>query len=225
MGLAGFTDAAARASNCWFDVDRVSGDPATTTWKRRARLHQASWREARGHPIGAEPYEGGDRATTVGSRLALDFALKSCANFLTANIIEAVRVRLAIPERHHMLKETRLWADLLSSMPLCFNLFGELYGNAERAAQAVGLLWPDAPRGHVNLRFEHSPGRRDPALLGNRTAFDMAFEIDASVAERGIIGVETKYHEHAAIEPAPRPDRLALCRGHRTFLGIRPNLA
>lgn len=55
-----------RAAHCWFNVDRIANDPATTTWKRTARLRQVQWREAQGFPIGAEPYAGGDGTTLVG---------------------------------------------------------------------------------------------------------------------------------------------------------------
>jgi hypothetical protein len=59
------------------------------------------------------------------------------------------------------------------------------------------------------VRFEHSPGRLDPQFLGNRSAFDVAFEINAgSTRGRGIIGVETKYHEHAKAEEKPSKERL-----------------
>jgi hypothetical protein len=47
----------------------------------------------------------------------------SVANFLTAAARSAVDARLGHKEHHQLLKEDRPWADLLSSMPLCFNLF------------------------------------------------------------------------------------------------------
>src|SRR5258708_3490160 len=75
------SDAAARAAHGWFDVDHVARDPETTTWKRRARWGQVQWREARGYPIGFEPYRGGADASRVGSRLELAFARTSGANF------------------------------------------------------------------------------------------------------------------------------------------------
>ncbi len=204
-----YTDAGAQAAHSWFDVDRVPRDPATTAWKRRARWGQAQWREARGYPIGSEPYRGGAGATSVGSRLELGFARTSGANFLTPGAIAAVRARLAAPERFQMLKEDRLFADLLSSMPLCFNLFGDLAGEGEAARRAVRAWWPDAPSGKVRVRFEHSPGRRDPAFLGNQSAFDVAFDIDTGAGSRAIVGVETKYHEHAIAEEPPKPTALA----------------
>ncbi|MBK8410852.1 MAG: hypothetical protein IPL19_23185 [Sandaracinaceae bacterium] len=200
-----YTDAALRAAHCWFGVDRVARDVATTAWKRRARLRQAQWRAARGFPMGTHPHGGGPDASAVGSRLELAFARQSGVNFLTTGALATVRQRLAAPERFQMLKEDRLWADLLSSMPMCFNLFGDLAGDAAAAQRAVRAWWPDAPSGPVQVRFEHSPGRRDPAFLGNQSAFDVAFEIDAGADTRAIVGVETKYHEHAAKEAPPKP--------------------
>jgi hypothetical protein len=197
-----YSDAAARAAHCWFNVDRVSRDPAMTAWKRHARWRQACWREARGHLIGSEPYRGGPDATPVGSRLELAFARTSGANFITPGAVAAVRARIAAPEPFQMLKEDRLFADLLSSMPLCFNLFGDLADDSEAARRAVCAWWPDVPEGRVRVRFEHSLGR-DPAFLGNQSAFDVAFDIDIAAGSRAIVGVETKYHEHAVREEPP----------------------
>jgi hypothetical protein len=199
---------AAQAAHCWFAVDRVTGSPETTDWKRHARFGQAEWRLARDYPIGAHPYDGGPKATPVGSRLELGFAIETGSNFLTAGALAAVRARLAAPEQHQLLNAERLWADLLSSLPLCFNLFGELWADADAAARAVRAWWPDAPKGPVQVRFEHSPGRRDPAFLGNQSAFDAAFEI-VTGKTRAIVGVGTKYHEHALLEKPPRAEALA----------------
>lgn len=204
-----YSESAAREAHCWFAVDRVPRDPAMTAWKRSARWKQAQWRATRGLPIGAHPYGGGADSTPVGSRLALAFARESGANFISRTVLDAVRGRLAEPEPHQTLSEDRLWADLLSSMPLCFNLFGGLAGDRVAARRAVNAWWPDAPDGDVHVRFEHSPGRRDRTFLGNRSAFDAAFEIHGSSAGRGIIGVETKYHEHAVAEAPPKAAPLA----------------
>jgi len=140
----------------------------------------------------------------VGSRLALDFARSSGANFLTAAARSAVKARLDAPEPHQMLSEPRLQADLLSSMPLCFNLFGDLAADAALAKRATSAWFPDAPQGKVRVRFEHSPGRRDLTFLGNGSAFDVALEIERDPGKaRAVVGVETKYHEHAKREEVP----------------------
>ena len=76
-----YSDAAAKAAHCWFKVDQVPRDAASTAWKRAARLRQALWRQARGYPVGAEPYRGGTESTPVGSRLELAFARDSVDEF------------------------------------------------------------------------------------------------------------------------------------------------
>lgn len=204
-----YSDEAAREAQCWFDADRAPRDAETTAWKRRARFRQARWRIEHGHSIGAEPYQGGADSTPVGSRLDLAFAKQSGANFLTAAALDAARSRVATPERHQTLRAARLWADLLSSMPLCFNLFGDLAADPLAAAKAVEAWWPSAPRGGITVRFEHSPARADRAFLGNKSAFDVAIEVAAGLGERAIIGIETKYHEHTKPGASPRPAALA----------------
>lgn len=199
-----------KAARCWFSVDSVPRDQATTDWKRRARLRQARWREAAGLPIGAEPYAGGTSATPVGSRIDLGHARATAANLMTPAARAAAADRVAHPEPFQTLRVDRLYADALSSMPLCFNLFGALDGPAQVAA-AVRTWWPDAPAGAVTRRFEYSPGRTDPTFLGNKSAFDVAFEVEHG-AECAIVGVETKYHEHAKAETPPREAAMARYR-------------
>lgn len=53
-----------------------------------------------------------------------------------------------------MLDEERLWADLLSSMPMCFDLFGEAAGDPTRLRAAIDQLWPDHPGEPTELRSE-----------------------------------------------------------------------
>jgi hypothetical protein len=208
MDAANYTHASAREAHCWFDSDRVANDPATTAWKRLARWRQACWREARGYPIGAAPYGGGLRSTLVGSRTELAYARRTGANFVSPQVLAAVNARLERSEPHQLLDADRLWANLLSSMPLCFNLFGSLSGSGAAAERALRAWWPELPDGHVSLKFEHSPGRCDPSFLGNKSAFDVAFEVAGS-GTCAILGVETKYHEHTEATATPEPQALA----------------
>lgn len=184
-------------------IDRVPGDPSTTAWRRLARARQSKWREAHGYPIGSVPYDGRPSGRLLGSRIALEFARSSGANFLTPAIRQAVVRRLSQPERHETLNASRLWADLLSSMPMCFNLFGDLQADESAVARAVRTWWPELPPGRSTLRFEHSPGRRDPAFLDNRTSFDAMFEVCDAQTGCSVVGIETKYHEHAQKEVRP----------------------
>jgi hypothetical protein len=205
------TDHELIAHHCLEAVDKVPGDPETTAFKRRARLHQSLWREARGLEIGSQPMcpQPGQPARPLGSRIALHVARQSEANFLYEEARRAARDRLASLQPHQTLDEDRLYCDLLSSMPMCFNLLGVLQADMAMADRAVHAWWPDVPGKVCAVRFEWSPGRRLPGqYLENRSAFDVAFELDLGNARRGILGVETKYHEHCKQERVPGSDRL-----------------
>lgn len=194
--------------NCLRSVDKVPADPETTAFKRRARLHQAQWREARNLPIGAHPMISKVRENALGSRLECPFAFRSRANFLSDEVVRAVDYRLDHPEPHQMLDRSRLMCDLLSSMPMCFNLFGWLHGDLGAADRAVHRWWPEAPGRVSAMRFEWSPGRRlSGKFLENRSAFDVAFELTLGDGSAGVLGVETKYHEHCRRERPPKAHR------------------
>lgn len=193
------------------NVDRVPGDPETTAFKRRARLHQALWREAQGFPVGTEPTRPrlGTSSRPLGSRLEINFAFATGANLLTDGARAAVQYRLAHPEPKQTLNPDRLYADLLSSMPMCFNLFGPLWADPELAERAIRRWWPSASGRLSAIRFEWSPGRQlRGRYLENRTACDVVFELTRADGSLGLIGVETKYHEHSKVEALPSPDRV-----------------
>ena len=199
-----------RDAYCWEAVDAVPGRPRMTAFRRQLRYHQSRWREAQGHPIGSQPIRppgDGKPSRPLGSRLPLDYARETGANFLTAAAHDAVRARLAAKEPHQMLSAQRLWADLLSSTSMCFNLFGDLWADDTLADRAVHTWWADAPGTVGDVRFEHSPGRLDPSYLGNLSAFDVAIVLDRGDGGHGILGIETKYHEWAKPEK-PKPSRL-----------------
>jgi hypothetical protein len=198
-----------QAAHCWEADDQVPRRPAMTGFRRRLRYHQAQWREANGHPVGSQPIAprpGGGPARLVGSRLPLAYAKETGASFLTAGALEAARARTSITEPHQSFDHQRLWADLLWSPTMAFNLFGDLAGDLELADRAVRTWWPDAPGTVCEVRFAHSPGRFDPAYLNSLRAFDAAFVLDLD-GTQGIVGVDTKYHERIKPE-IPKPSNL-----------------
>lgn len=197
-----------KAHHVYETVDRVSNDPEATDFKRTARLLQSLWREKHGLPIGTQPMRsrGGKPTRPLGSRIELETARETGANFLTDGVRRVVKERLANPQSHQTLDEDRLYCDLLSSMPMCFNLFGELAADLARADKAVHTWWPDTPGKVSAVEFEWSPGRGlKGEYLENRSAFDAAFILDLGDGTKGVIGVETKYHEHA-VPMAPTTD-------------------
>ena len=199
------------AAYCWETSDRVPGRPEMTAFRRQIRLHQARWREGQGHPVGSQPIRplpDGPPARPVGSRLPLDYARSTGANFLTANALDAASARLAAKEPHQMFDTQRLWADLLSSPSMCFNLFGDLTADHDLADRAIQTWWPDAPGSVNELRFAHSPGRLDATYLGNLCALDVAVVLGLDDGTQGLIGIATKYHDRTYRQP-PKPSRLA----------------
>jgi hypothetical protein len=173
------------------------------------RYHQARWREANGHPVGWQPIapRTGEARRPVGSRLPLPYARKSGANFITPSALAGARARTSLVEHHQSFDHQRLWADLLWSPTMCFNLFGGLGSDLAIAHGALRAWSPDAPGTVCDVRFAHSPGRFDPAYLGNLVAFDAAFVLDLGDGTQGIVGVDTKYHESAKRAIA-KPTRL-----------------
>jgi hypothetical protein len=198
------------SAHCWEADDHVPRQPALTAFRRRLRYHQSKWREVNGHPIGSQPLAPRPDvgpARLVGSRLPLTYAQETGANFLTANALDAAKARTSSIERHQSFDHQRLWADLLSATTFCFNLFGDLAADLGLADRAVHAWWPDVPGTVCDVRFAHSPGRLDPAYLGNLVAWDIAFVLDLGDGTRGIVGVVTGYHDVNRRQP-PKPSRL-----------------
>ena len=200
------------AAFCCEADDQIPRRPEMTEFRRAARYHQASWREAHHHPIGTQPIApkpGEDRVRPVGSRLPLDYARDTGANFLTPAALDTARARTAYIEPRQSFDHQRLWADLLSSAALSFNLFGDLAVDLARADRAVHSWFPGAPGRVTEVRFAHSPGWFDPSYLNSLRCFDTVFVLDLDDGTRGIVAVNVKYHERNKAE-TPRPENLTL---------------
>ena len=191
------------AAFCWDREDEVPSRPEMTTFRRRYRLHQAMWRQRHGHPIGSQPIvPKGKPFRPVGSRLPLDYARNTGANFVTPGALAAARQRTSVVEANQSIDHQRVWADLLWSPSVAFNLFGELAADLRLADSAVQTWWPEVPGKVVNVRFAHSPGWLDRAYLNSLRAFDTVFALDG-----GLVAVDVKYHERAKTE-IPKPENL-----------------
>ena len=197
------------AAFCWDRNDEIRSRPAMTAFRQQTRLHQARWREVHGHPIGTQPHRPrpGVETRPVGSRVPLDYGMETGANFLTPEALDAARARTSFIEPEQSFDHQRLWADLLSSEALAFNLFGDLAADLRRADRAVHAWMPDAPGRVSEIRFAHSPGRLDPDWLNSLRAFDAAIVLDQDDGSQGIIGVDVKYHERLKPEQ-PKPENL-----------------
>lgn len=165
------------------------------TFQRRARLMQSIWREERGYPMGISTDANPPRP--IGSVLEAGWAEESLANFLTDTIRDVVRAEVLDPVRSHgkLYGRPRIFQNLLSSQPLCFNLFGELQRDLPLATDVMSRMTDGRVREVTGIDFEHSPGRGDPTYIGDSSAFDVFIRFRNGDGRRGFIGIECKYHE------------------------------
>jgi len=166
-------------------------------WQSELRLRQARWRERIGEPVGIH------RGAPLGSSLPDG---NTTSNFLTPTIARQVERARRQPEA--LISAPRIYANMLSSQPLAFNLFGELAADLDLATRAGRSLWPDLVGTVTEVRFEWSPGRGDPRFLDNRSAFDVALVATDPDGRAVCVGIEVKYHEDMTQDPgsavAPR---------------------
>ncbi|ABL79458.1 MULTISPECIES: hypothetical protein [unclassified Nocardioides] len=212
---------------CWFDSDKAGGTEMTA-FKREARWRQHRWAVdelaiatfgthpgRRAHPdIPPEDIENGTKL------LHLD--AEAGSNFLTPAIHQTAKDRVGAKQDHETLDDRRLHRDLLSSMPMAFNLFGEASQpendvSRERLAELFGV----AAGSSSDIIFEWSPARRSAKYTRDRTAFDIALRLGDPAGTRTVIGIETKYHEHSAKEKKPsasKPDAVKRYEEQTAFL-------
>lgn len=143
----------------------------------------------------------------------MPFAEQSLANYLTDGIRDVVRAEVvdSTASAGKLFARPRIFNDLLSSQPMCFNLFGELQRDLDLATRALQALQPDLERVSA-IRFEYSPGRGDPVYTGDRSAFDVFVEYESNDGRSSFLGIELKYHESLGDRPSshkPRYDELA----------------
>ena len=106
-----------------------------------------------------------------------------------------VRKEAAYREIGALIEEHRLWENLLSSQALTFNLFARLKTDKKAASRFFAKLVPGILKQVDRIVFEHSPGRGDPAFLGDYTAFDVFVEGTSAVGAPAFLAIEVKYAE------------------------------
>ncbi len=141
-------------------------------------------------------------------------------NFMTPAIAQFAWRELAYREPGALIDERRLLTNLLSSMPLTFNLLGPWQLDTKLATAILRNLDPQFQDANVEMiAFEHSPGRGNPTFTGDYTAFDAMIAYSRPNNIMGFIAIEVKYSESAG-EPKqelkPRYNEIAPSAGlHR----------
>jgi len=114
------------------------------------------------------------------------------SNFLTPEIFLLAEQRIA--EKTGAVTEYRLLCNMLSSMPMCFNLFGPLKNDTKLASKLFGTMLPDEVAEVTNIIFEFNPSPRKD-YLNDRTAFDIFVEFLTPKEKAAFIGIEVKLTE------------------------------
>jgi hypothetical protein len=189
-----------------------------TRYRAAARLLAALWREERKLPIGSYVAEDGQRHK-LGSRIARK-AGNAGGNFLSDKIFYLARRELMYREIGAMIDSERLACNLLSSMPLAFNLFAPMAQELVHASSVLNELFPIATANAQRVLFEHSPGRGDLKFLGDYSAFDLLIEYVDTNGCPGFVAIEVKLTE-AMLEPVPdmlRPRYAELAEASGLFI-------
>lgn len=189
-------------------------EPSDTRFKAAARLLQSLWRQEQGLPIGSHRSQDGKRRK-LGSRINTASA-RAGANFLSPEITNLVRREVVYREMGAIIDQERLYTNLLSSQPLCFNLFGALKLDQDKATAFFRAVFPGYVEQVEGIWFEHSPGRGDPAFTADHSAFDVFAPVITTTGESGFVAIEVKYSE-TMLEPVaqikPRYDELSAAVG------------
>ncbi|MDR2600849.1 MAG: hypothetical protein LBC53_00105 [Spirochaetaceae bacterium] len=157
-----------------------------------ARLLQSKWREKKGYPKGMS-----NRGNCYGNYVESEYALKHKVNFLTDNIKSFVKEQLPKLAKTPVFHTKRFFTNLLSSQPLCFNIFCELKDHLEIATKIFIELFPELNIGKITkIEFEYSLGRRDKKFTHDNTAFDVFIEyLKENTGKKSFLGIEVKYTE------------------------------
>jgi hypothetical protein len=181
-----------------------------TRFRAAARLRQALWREARGLPLGSYTTPAGT-TRKLGSRLSA-YGAAAGGNFINQPVHRLAQRDYAYREPGAAIDEERLFGNLLSSMPLAFNLAGPMKLDGAKADAFVQTIAPDAAGRVSAIWFEHSPGRGDPTFLDDGSAFDIFIAMRRADGAKTFLAIEVKYAESMGEQPArlrPRYDQLS----------------
>lgn len=162
-----------------------------------ARLLQSKWREEKAYPIGK-----------LGNYLEANFAETTKSNYLTDRIKNLVQYEVYKSKINaKLISEPRIWDNLLSSQPLCFNLFGELHFDLQLATRFFKKIFPKKVKEIIRVEFEYSPARGNKSYTDDRSAFDVFAEYYNHEGEKGFIGIEVKYAENLNDKPSTHKER------------------
>ncbi|MFN8027710.1 MAG: hypothetical protein U0W40_15515 [Acidimicrobiia bacterium] len=226
-------DTAAEARLPWDDAALYPKEPVRVrryrrlqSWYRETQLDEA-YAVLPGRPATAT--RPAREAQAVGSLLqpALE-PLADTRNFLAPSefateILDYVNARVPQVRRAKgTLEEGRLRLNMLSSMPMCFNIFAPLRNRpAATCALLQDLFGLDAQRlvdihGIGGIECEWAPPRAHGALDGS--AFDAVIAYADSYERVGLLGIETKYTDSFSPKQYAQPGIADEADRRRTYI-------
>ena len=159
-------------------------------WIAKRRLLQSWWRE---HELHAAPAMVPRRRFPVGNQIdPADVADDRSLNFLNEAAHQHAEARaVEVQAEAGTLDSERLFGNLLSSMPLCFNIFGALRDEPAFLPLVQQLFAPTA----VSVDAVVCEWRPRPKIdfLDDNTAFDAAIWFTDDQGRSCLLGVEVKY--------------------------------
>ena len=179
-------------------LNNFGGIPREDDKKKRVRIHQGWWRRnvlnvlPGLHPINNKK----DICNTI-----LNGKISEL-NYLTPNSAKAVIQTLneRTDSSKGLIDEDRLYNNLLSSQPLCFNFFGELMADKTFGLNILKSWWPELTE-LKSVLFEYAPKE---CYTKDNSAFDIAFEV-AIEDKIGLIGLECKYTDSFSTKEYDKP--------------------
>ncbi len=164
-------------------------EKADNSWTAGCRQLQSWWR----HKQNFEPGPVSEKRPRLVTSL-LPIGHDTSANFFGPKVVAAIEARLASGLDAGIINTDRLYRNLLSSQPACFNLFGEFAEEPNALLPWVQTI--DAEATSVrSIDFEWAPSKKEHFNGGS--AFDSYVVYHAGGARR-FLGIECKYAEDLA---------------------------
>src|ERR1035438_949916 len=135
-------------------------------------------------------------------------------NFLTPEIHEVAERR--VRESSDRVDPFRLMHNMLSSQPMCFNLFGPLAVDRDRAGRLLAALFPGEIARVHEVKIEYAPSPASE-YLADRTSFDAFIDYERDTGGRAFIAVETKLTDSVSPERHDKPAYRRWMNGARTI--------
>ena len=171
--------------------------PSESDFKKRMRLHQGWWRAfVLGENEGKHPKK--DDENICNTLLNGEQTKNNFLSNLVKNVISEVLEKRS-DGNGGLVDQKRLYNNLLSSQPLCFNFFASLYIDKNLALNFMRKFYPEITA--VNeVYFEHANSKDK----FDNSAFDIAFDVNNGY-RKGIIGFECKYTDSFSPTPHKKP--------------------